>query len=417
MSQDDRSYDVVLWGATGFTGQYVAEYLAERYDTTELDWAIAGRDSERLKKLRERLTERDPDSEAIDVLTGDAFDRDSLDAIAEQTRVICTTVGPYAEYGTNVVEACLEHGTDYCDLAGEIHWMRRMIDEHHEDALDEGVRIVHGCGFDSIPSDLGTVLMQTHANEQFGTSCSRVDAYVSTSSFGMSGGTYASLIGTFEAMASDPAIRRVVQSPYSLAPEGERSGPDDGVQQGPAYDSATGQWTAPFVMAIVNEKVVRRSNALLGYPWGRDFRYREVTPTGSGMSGAVGATLTSTGSALFAGAMSVTPFRTFLEQFMLPEPGNGPSQEAIENSGFEIRLVGTGQEPESGDEFTVQGRVAADRHPGYGATPWMLGEAAVCLARGDTDTPLSGGVLTPASGIGTPLIDRLREVGMTFAVD
>ena len=330
--------------------------------------------------------------------------------------MICATVGPYAEYGSNVIEACIDHGTDYCDLTGEVHWMRRTIDEYHEDARESGVRIVHGCGFDSVPSDFGTLLVQNHANEQFGTSCSSVDAYVSTSSVSMSGGTSASIVGMYEVMASDSAIRSVVRSPYSLAPKGERNGPDDGVQYGPAYDSVTDQWTGPFIFAIINEKVVRRTNALLGYPWGRDFRYREVTPTGTGPSGAAVATTTSATLALFGGAMSVPTLRTLLQRFVLPNPGEGPSRAAVENNSFAVRLVGTGQSGSDG-EFTVEGRVAADRHLGYGATPWMVGEAAVCLARGETDTPLDGGVLTPAAGIGTPLIDRLRSVGMTFSVN
>jgi len=412
-----RDYDIVLWGATGFTGRYVAEYLAERYGDTDLNWAIAGRSSERLKDVRDRLVEINRASAGIDVLTGDAFDPASLDAIAERTEVVCSCVGPYAEYGSNLVEACIERGTDYCDLTGEIHWMRRMIDLHHEEALDEEVRIVHGCGFDSVPSDLGTLLVQNYANEQFDTSCSSVDTYVSTSASSMSGGTYASITGTYDAMSGDSDARRAVRSPYSLAPEGERTGPDDGVQLRPAYDDVVGQWTAPFVFAIINEKVVRRSNALLGYPWGRDFRYREVTPTGPGPTGALEATVTSFASALFGGAMSISPLRALVSRFVHPNPGEGPSRDAVEDNSFEVWLVGTGRGPGSDGEFTVEGRIAADRHLGYGATPWMVGEAAVCLARGETDTPLPGGVLTPATGVGAPLADRLRDAGMTISVN
>lgn len=416
MAQADRTYDVVLWGATGFTGQYVAEYLAERYESSDLTWAIAGRSQERLNNLRDDLAQRNQDWDSLDVLTGDAFDRESLKAIAEQTQVVCSTVGPYAEYGSNLVKACIEHGTDYCDITGEVHWMRRMIDEHHEEARDNGVRIVHACGFDSVPSDLGTLMVQNHANEHFQTRCSNVKAFVSTSSFKLSGGTIASMVGLFEESSRNPAIRRVIESPYSLAPEGERSGPDEGPQQGPVYNEDIGQWTGPFIMAVINEKVVRRSNALLGYPWGRDFRYNEVTPAGRGLPGALSATITSIGLALLAWVLSVPSLRKLLGRFLLPNPGEGPSRDVIEDNSFEVRLVGRVEMSESEDETIVEGRVAAERDAGYGTTPWMLGESAMCLAKGEIDTPLEGGVLTPASAIGTPLIDRLRDVGMTFTV-
>lgn len=417
MTDAGRDYDVVLWGATGFVGRLVAEHLADRYDRSDLDWAIAGRDREKLAALRADLAEIDPELDGLDVLVGDAADRERLGEIAGRTDAICATVGPYAEYGTNVVDACVERDTDYCDLTGELHWMRETIDEYHETAREKGVRIVHGCGFDSIPSDLGTLLVQDYATEAYGTRCSRVDAYVSASSFEMSGGTYASIVGVYEALSEDPAVRRLLRDPYALSPSGERSGPDGGPQLRPAYDDVIDGWTAPFVMAAVNERVVRRSNAVLDYPWGRDFQYREVLPTGSGPVGAATATATAAATALFGGAMLVPPLREFLVRYVLPESGEGPDRKTIENESFEVRLVGRGREPDSSEAFTVEGRVGADRDPGYGAAPQMVGEAAVCLARGETDTPLDGGVLTPASGIGTPLIDRLRSVGMTFAAE
>lgn len=436
MTDDGRTYDVVLWGATGFTGRYVAEYLAERYGAAGLDWAVAGRDREKLEALREDLAAIDPDCESLDVLTGDALDRESLDAIAERTRVVCTTVGPYATYGSDLVAACVERGTDYCDLTGEVHWMRRTIDEHHDEARERGVRIVHACGFDSVPSDIGTLLVQEYARETFGAPCSEVRAFASSSSFGISGGTMASMVGMYEAVSETPGLRRVLADPRSLTPDGGRGGSDDRGRGGPEsrrrgdegrrgddrrrglprYESDLGQWTAPFVMAVVNEKVVHRSNALLDYPWGREFHYHEVTPTGSGPSGALVATGISGGLALSTGIMSVSPLRDLVARYVLPDPGEGPSREEIEASSFEVRLLGTGADGESGEEFVVEATVAGDRDPGYGATPWMVAESAVCLATGETDSPLPGGVLTPASGIGTPLVDRLRDVGMTFEV-
>jgi short subunit dehydrogenase-like uncharacterized protein len=413
----DRSYDVVLWGATGFTGQYVAEFLAERYGDADLAWAIAGRNEERLHALRARLAGIDEDLEDLAILTGDALEPETLEDIAAETHVVCAMVGPYAEYGSHMVAACVDQETDYCDLSGEVHWMRQMIDEHHETARDRGVRIVHGCGFDSVPSDLGTLLVQNHARQAFGTPCDRIDSYVSTSSTSMSGGTYASMVGMYDAMDANPDLRRVLESPYALAPPGERDGPDTETQDGPKYDETIDQWTAPFLMALINEKVVRRSNALLEYPWGREFRYHESTPMGSGVSGATRATGLAAGSFLLDRTMRVETLRGLLAEHLLPSPGEGPSQAEIEESGFEVRLVGTGVAQDTDEAFRIEGHVAADRHMGYGATPWMLGEAAVCLAQGETDSPLDGGVLTPASGIGMPLVERLRDVGMTFTVE
>lgn len=422
MTEDGRRYDVVLWGATGFTGRLVANHIADHH-ADDCEWAIAGRDRERLAAVREELAAIDTTLESLDLLTGDAFDRESLDDIAEQTTVVCSTVGPYAEYGSKLVAACVSQRTHYCDLAGEVHWMQRMIDEHHETARERGVRIVNGCGFDSIPSDIGTLLLQNHAREKFGTACSRVRTYVTSESFELSeiadassGGTMASMSGTYAARTEDPRARRAIDNPYSLAPAGERDGPDDGVQLGPAYDETTAQWTAPFVMASINEKVVRRTNALLDYPWSREFRYSEATPTGDGVVGAGVAVGKAAGLGAFIGLMSVEPFRKLADKYLLPDPGEGPSRETIEESSFTVRLVGTGEKPESGEKFTVEGTVTGDRDPGYGGAARMLGESAMCLGDDEIETSLDGGVLTPASGIGMPLADRLEKHGMTFSV-
>ncbi|MFB6311292.1 MAG: trans-acting enoyl reductase family protein [Salinirussus sp.] len=423
MPENGHHYDIVLWGATGFTGQLVAEHLAERL-AVDLEWAIAGRDPEKLTTVRENLEEIDPQLATVDILIGDAFDRESLNTIAEQTSVVCSTVGPYAEYGSELVAACVDQQADYCDLSGEIHWIQRMIDEHHDRARDKGVRIVHGCGFDSIPSDLGTLFIQNHAQDEFGTPCSRVRAYITSPSFELSkmakatsGGTMASMKNLYATRAKDRQIRQTIDNPYSLAPNGERTGPDTGVQLRPAYDSLTDQWTAPFVMAGINEKIVRRTNAVLGYPWGRDFEYSEVTPTGGGFGGASLALAKSVGLGAFIGAMSVRPIRNLVDTYVLPDPGEGPSQDTIEAFWFSVRLVGTGTIPDSGASFRIEGSVAGDRDPGYGSAARMLGESAICLATGDIESPFDGGVLTAASGIGLPLIDRLESSGMTFTIE
>lgn len=413
---DDRSFDIVLWGATGFTGRLVAEYLADRYDPSHLNWAIAGRNEEKLKKLRSFLAEVNPDWESLSILLGDATDRESLDDIARRTRVVCSTVGPYATYGTDLVAACVEHGTDYCDLTGEIQWIRRMIDRFHEEAESDGTRIVHACGFDSVPSDLGTLMIQEHAASTFEVPCSRVKAFVSTGAAEFSGGTAASALNSFEEAARDDETRRVLNDPYALVPEGERDGPDGPMQQWVRYDEDLRMWTAPFVMALANEKIVRRSNAVLDYPYGRKFRYGESTPTGSGWSGALKAAGISTTLSVLMGAMAFGPSRKLLERYVLPESGEGPDRETRESGSFEIRLVGKGSRPNSDETFRVSGKLSGSRDPGYGSTAWMLGESAVCLALGETNTPADGGILTPASGIGLPLLDRLEETGIASRV-
>jgi len=416
MSDARRTYDVVLWGATGFTGRLVAEQFAERDDAADLAWAIAGRNRKKLETLRDDLAAGNPDCESLDVLVGDAFDRPRLGEIAAQTRVVCATVGPYATYGTNVVDACVEAGTHYCDLSGEVHWIREIIDEYHEAARDRGVRIVHSCGFDSIPSDLGTLLVQTYATETFGTGCSSVETFVSSSSFGISGGTVASMLEQFEAASGNPEVRAILDDPRSLTPR-EDAVPVPGRRRwGPRYDEAVGQWTAPFLMETVNEKTVHRSNALLGYPGSRGFRYRELAPTGSGPLGAVRAAGLAGQLVLTNRLMSVSPIRRLADRYVLPDPGDGPSRDTIEETSFEIRLRGTGPSPDSNEPFAVEGTITGDRDPGYGATAWMLSAAAICLATGDVDSPFDGGVLTPAAGIGTPLIDRLDDGQMTFSV-
>ncbi len=409
-----REFDVVLWGATGFVGQLTAEYLAEHYSPDELDWAIAGRSRPRLRNLRQSLHHEYGGLDDLQMLVGDAFDRESLDAIAERTDAIATTVGPYAEYGNNLVAACVDRETDYCDLTGEAQWMHDMIDRHHEQARDRGVRIVHTCGFDSIPSDLGVWMLQQRAMQNHDRPCDHIKFTVRGASGGMSGGTLASMANAFEQASEDPSLRRMLADPYALVPDGNRSGASGPPQSGVEWDDDLEAWTAPFVMAAVNEKVVHRTNALLDDVYGRNFRYRETTSCGTGISGAVSAAGLTAGLGAFTGAMALGPTRRLLQSTVLPDPGEGPSRESIENGYFSIRLVGTGGR--SGDEFRLEGSVKADRDPGYGATAKMLGESVVCLAKDSIDEGLDGGILTPATAMGTTLIDRLRDAGMTWKV-
>jgi len=411
MPDADRNHDIVLWGATGVAGRLVAEYLTERYAPGELSLALGGRNEAKLDALAADLTEASDDWATIPTVLGDATDPESLRALAEDTDVVCTTVGPYTTYGTPLVEACVEAGTDYCDLTGEVNWVRETVDRFHDAAVEADARIVHSCGFDSVPADLGTLLVQDFAAETFGAPCEEVRIYLEDGSGGVSGGTLASAAETFAAAASDPEAREALGDPYSLAPPGDREGLDRGAQRLARKDPLRSVWTAPSPMAVVNERIVRRSNALLGYPYGRGFRCTEVIPTGRGLGGAAKANAVAGGLGLFTAGMSVDPIRSGLQEFVFPDPGEGPTSEEAEQGHFTVRVLGRGTTADG--PFTVEAEFGADLDPGYGATARMLGESAVCLLRDDVDSSLSGGVLTPASAIGLPLAERLREVGFT----
>jgi short subunit dehydrogenase-like uncharacterized protein len=404
-------FDLILWGATGFTGRLVAEYLARTQDTHRARWALAGRDRARLEQVRATLG---PAHAELPILLGDARDAASLDALVARTRVVISTVGPYAKYGNELVAACVRGGTDYCDLTGEVQWMRRMIDAHHVRAQETGARIVHTCGFDSIPSDLGVLMVQEYMREHHGGHCERIRFHVMKMRGGFSGGTVASMLQTVTETQADPSVRRVLGNPHALDPEPRRSRPEERDQVAVRYSQELGRWTAPFVMAAVNTRVVRRSNALLGHPWGQDFLYSEVSSFPSGVKGMLAATSVTAGLGAFLAAMSVPVLRRQLEQRVLPAPGEGPSAEERERGFFDVRLLGEGTSTKSGRPVRLEGKVTAKGDPGYAATSRMLAESALCLAF--DEVPARGGVLTPASSMGTRLIERLRRAGMTFEV-
>ncbi|MGI9237719.1 MAG: saccharopine dehydrogenase family protein [Woeseiaceae bacterium] len=410
MSQSpaSRQFDIIVWGATGFTGALVAKYLLRRYGVgADLRWAIAGRSQDKLAALRDELG---PEATALEMIVADSFDADSLQAMASQTTVVITTVGPYALYGNALVEVCVENGTHYCDLAGEVQWIRQMIDQHQDRATETGARIVHCCGFDSVPMDIGVWFLQDEAKRRFGHYLSSIRMLVKATKGSASGGTVASLINLIEESRKDRAIARILVDPYSLNPEGQRDGPDERDQQGVVYDADAHSWTAPFVMAAVNTKVVRRSHALLGYPYGTEFRYHEAVMTGDGPTGwAKGAAMTAAIGGLVVGA-SYSGSRKLLQKFVLPDPGEGPDPE-MQQKGF-FNLVQIGVLP---DGALLKSRITGDQDPGYGSTSKMLSECAVCLAK--DEILVDGGVWTPASAMASPLLKRLREnAGLTFEI-
>jgi short subunit dehydrogenase-like uncharacterized protein len=402
-----REFDVIVWGATGFTGQLVVEYLVETYGVDgELRWAIAGRNHSKLETVRQScLAEEQRD--ALPILIADSADPDSLVSLARQTRVICTTVGPYAKYGTPLVAACVDTGTHYCDLTGEVQWMARLIPQYQEAAEASGARIVHTCGFDSVPFDMGNWYLQQVMLERHGVYAQQVKARVGRNRGAASGGTIASILNMMEEARRDPSIRRDVANPYALYPVGTPAGKDGPDQTGAKFDTDFKQWTSPFIMAAINTRVVRRSNALLGFPWGENFRYDEATLNTSRYK----ATLASAAGGIGLATLALGPTRK-LAQRLLPKPGEGPTREQREAGYYEVFFRGI--DPGDRSKDTVI-KVSGDLDPGYGSTSRMLGEAAVCLAR--DELTVGGGFWTPASAMDGKYLQRLTDkAGLTFAI-
>jgi short subunit dehydrogenase-like uncharacterized protein len=402
----DRRLDLIVYGATSFVGQILCRRLVERHGSDgDLRWAIAGRDPAKLERV---AADTGADVERI---VADATDAPALAAMARATRVVVSTVGPYALYGSDLVAAVAEAGTDYCDLTGETQWMRRMIDAHAHTAAASGARIVPACGFDSVPSDLGVWFLQQRARERFDAPCEHVAMRVASTRGGASGGTIASMLNLVEEAAGDPALRRLLADPYALTPADLRTGPPQRDLNRPGNDDASGQWVAPFLMAAVNTRVVHRSHALLGRPWGPGFTYDEAMLMGTGPLGAAKAGGLSAGMAAGVGLVALGPTRRALSRWVLPKPGEGPSPEVQRNGSFDLRFFGT-----TPDGHTIRTRVTGDRDPGYSGTARMLAEAAVGLVHLDA-AEVGGGFWTPATAFGDRLVERLEaHAGIRFDV-
>jgi short subunit dehydrogenase-like uncharacterized protein len=364
---------------------------------------MAGRSIEKLEMIRANLGEA---AESLDVLAVDATDDASLRRMCDQANVVVSTVGPYALYGEPLIKVCAESGTDYCDLTGEVQWIRKMIVRYESTARASGARIIHCCGFDSIPSDLGVWFLQQESRASFGQVCSRVKLRVKAARGGVSGGTIASLMNVLKESDADPEIRRQLANPYSLCMDAS----DQGVMQPSGndimFDTDFTSWTAPFVMSSINTRIVHRTNAILGHPYGSNFVYDESILTGRGVRGWCRATASKFG----LGLALLGPVRRMLARCLLPKPGQGPTPLQQQQGFFDIRLFGR---TESGQTLRV--KVTGDRDPGYGSTAKMLGESAICLARDVSHDDCPGGFWTPASALGTRLLSRLRSsAGVTF---
>lgn len=405
-----REFDVVVFGATSFVGQLLCRYLIERYGKAGgLKWAAAARSKAKLEALRGELG---PAASKLALVVADAADEAALGAMCARARVVISTVGPYALYGEPLVKVCAESGTDYCDLTGEVQWIRLMIERYEKAARASGARIVHCCGFDSIPSDLGVLFLQQEARRRFGAPCSRVKMRVKAMRGGASGGTVASMLNVVKEAAANPALRKELANPYSLC--GAKAG--KGVRQPNAnaarWDEDFSAWCAPFVMAAINTRIVHRSNALQAQAYGADFRYDEAMLAGRGAKGRFAALGITAGIGGFMLGAALPPTRWLLAQFVLPAPGEGPSPQAQRTGFYDIRFFGT-----SGDGRSLRAKVTGDRDPGYGSTSKMLGEAGACLALDLPKSARTGGFWTPATALGDRLIERLKtHAGLTFEV-
>jgi short subunit dehydrogenase-like uncharacterized protein len=388
-----KKFDIVVYGATGFTGQLVAEYLATQYSNdAQLKWAMAGRSLDKLKSVREAIGA----PADTPLIVADASDVASLQAMVGQTKSVITTVGPYQLYGNELIAACVASGTDYVDLCGEPIWMRQMIDRHEAAAKASGARIVFSCGFDSVPFELGAFFVQEEARRAFGAPASRVKGRVRDMRGTLSGGTAASGRATFEAVAKDLSLVTILNDPFALTPG--FSGPKQPKGNKPAFEEDLQSWAAPFMMALINTRNVHRSNMLMAFPYGKEFVYDEMVLTGPGERGE-------------ANAKKVIAANNEKTGPNAPKPGEGPSREERENGLYDLLYVAIAP-----DGREVRAAVKGDRDPGYGSTSKMISECAICLLRDTPDVP--AGIWTPGAAMQHKLIKRLVDhAGLTFSVE
>lgn len=402
----DREFDVIVFGATGFTGRLVAEYLGTEAGSGCV-WAMAGRNAAKLEEVRHLVGAPD----TLPLLTADAADTDSLARLVSRARVVITTVGPYQLYGEALALACAKAGTDYVDLCGEPGWMAQMIPKLEVPARASGARIVFSCGFDSIPFDLGVVYLQEQARQRFGAPLVQVRGRVRRIKGGISGGTLASFLATIESVRRDPSLAQTLASPFALTPG--FAGPPQPEGESALYDEWASSWTGPFMMATINTKNVHRTNAVLGHPWTKAFTYDERMMTGDGPKGASKAKKIALMTRIQTALLEWAPTRALLRRFALPKPGEGPDRKARESGRYDLLFIG-----ETAGGQRLRACVTGDRDPGYGSTAKMITESALCLV-GDPDRTMAcGGVWTAGSAMGMTLVRRLEQrAGLTFTIE
>ena len=398
-----RKYDLVIWGATSFTGKLVTEYLFNKYGSSKIKWAIAGRNLDKLKKIRSQVAD-----EKIPMFIADSFDEESLSKFVKKTKVVCSTVGPYSLYGTKLVKLCVENNTNYCDITGEAHWIRNLIDQFHEEAKSKKIKIVNSCGFDSIPSDMGVYFIQNEIKKTYKNYANFIKMRVAGIRGGISGGTYGSINNLLKEAYSNKKIFRVLNNPYGLNPKNKMEGMDKKDLRKIIFDKESNSWIYPFIMAGINTKIVRRSHALTNFQYGKDFRYEEAMMSGKGISGLLKAIL-----AAFPLAMIGLNPNSFLKKIVnsyMPKPGEGPGLEKRKNGFYNLRFYVTIDERRK-----AFAKVVGDNDPGYGSTSKMLAESALCLAF--DKLPENYGVVTPSIAMGKQLLERLRNnAGLNFQI-
>ena len=421
INTDKRAYTIVLYGATSFVGQITAHYLAQflteqkpNEDASHsVTWAIAGRDEDKLKKLQDEIVSKQGNkADKVAIIIANSNDEASLDAMTKQTKVIISTVGPYLKYGEPLIKSCAQNGTDYVDLTGEAIFIKDMLDKYQDTAKQSGARIVNSCGFDSIPSDLGVYFTQQQAQDKFNQACETIHMRVKAAKGGVSGGTIASMGTIFEEVGEDKARRKQVANPYLLNDDTDAPTTRQKNISKPEYDDDHKRWLAPFVMAVINTRIVHRTNQLLSYEYGREFKYDEAMWMQDGVKGKLMSYGLSAGLLGFASAMMFKPSRELLSKHVLPKSGSGPSKSEQENGFFDIRFFGT-----TAKQDTINTKVTGDRDPGYGSTSRMLAQSALCLAQDVSQDAVAGGFWTPATAMGDKLIQRLEEhAGLSFEV-
>jgi short subunit dehydrogenase-like uncharacterized protein len=411
MNSQLDAFDVIVFGATSFVGQILAQYLSDQFNhpgQESLNWAIAGRSQTKLDDVKRTIKQPQ-----ITTIIADANDEAAINAMCAQAKVIISTVGPYALYGETLVKVCAESGTDYCDLTGEVQWIDRMLKKYENSAKASGARIVHCSGFDSIPSDMGTYFTQREAKKSLGEYCNNISMRVKAAKGGASGGTIASMLNITEEVMKDPALRKDLVNPYLICPKDHSYKTRQFDTKTPTFDKNFNGWTAPFIMAAINTRIVFRSNALLNHAYGEDFKYDEAMLVGKGLKGRLTATaIVGALGAFFIGA-AIKPTRWLLSSYMLPKPGEGPTPKEQVEGYYDIRFIG---KTASGQE--IRTKVIGQGDPGYGSTSQMLGQVGACLA---LDTELladkPGGFWTTSTLLGDRLIERLeKDAKLTFEV-
>jgi short subunit dehydrogenase-like uncharacterized protein len=408
-------YDLVVYGASSFVGQIICTYLLQRIGVgRDVSWAIAGRSQDKLKALRDSLALADASASGLEMIAADAAQPETLAALCARTKVVISTVGPYALYGEPMVQAAVAAGIDYCDLTGEPQWIRAMLLRYEAAAKASGARIVHACGFDSVPSDMGVWFLQQAAAKKFAAPLQHVRMRVKRIKGGASGGTVASMLNAIDSAVKNKAERRDFANPYSLCIDasGKSSGgPRQFNQKSALFDQRFNAWSAPFIMAAINTRIVFRSQFLRADQSQKDFRYDEAMLTGTGLSGRMRAVSIAGGLAAFMAAAIVPPTRWLMQKLLLPAPGDGPSAEAQNSGFFDLRFLG-----QSAEGKTVRAKVTGDRDPGYGSTAKMISEVALVLL--STQARKQGGFPTPSVAFGQRLLDALEaHAGLQFTLE